>query len=66
MYLDQFGVLRFEFFWGGISKITPEKKAKIFKNGSPDPYNTMFLFHNHIVWSKIGCLQKTTGQKVKI
>ena len=65
MYLDQFGVLRFE-FWGGDLQNNPWKKAKIFKNGSPDPYNTMFLFHNHIVWSKIGCLQKTTGQKVKI
>ena len=22
------------------------------------PFNTPFLLHNHVVWSKIGCLQK--------
>ena len=34
--------------------------------GPLTPYNTSFLLHNHLVWSKIGCLQKTRGQKVKI
>ena len=26
--------------------------------GPLTPFNTPFLLHNHVVWSKIGCLQK--------
>ena len=64
MYLDQFGVFRFQFFLVGTPKIAPEKKLKILKNLKFSkmvpltPYNNQFLLHNHLVWSKIGCLQK--------
>ena len=41
MYLDQYGIVRFQFFWGGTPKIAPKKaknskKPKILKTGAPD------------------------------
>ena len=68
MYIDQFGVFRFQFFWGDLQNSPRKnlKNLKFSKMGPLTPYNTPFLLHNPVVWSKIGCLQKTRAQKVKI
>ena len=70
MYLDQYGIVRFQFFWGGTPKITPKKaknSKKIFflKLVPLTPYNNPVLLHNHVVLSKKGCLQKLEVKRLK-
>ena len=40
MYLDQYGIVRFQFFWGAPKtapkKAKNSKKPKILKTGAPD------------------------------
>ena len=43
-------------FLGGQFSGPLPKKIKFSKMGPLTPFNTPFLLHNHVVWSKIGCL----------
>ena len=33
--------------------------------GPRTTYNTPFLIHNHVVWSKVGCLQNLEVKRLK-
>ena len=69
MYFDHVVFSDFHFF-GGDPQNSPRKNLKILKfkkkMGPRTSYNIPFLLHNQVVWSKVGCLQKTRGQKVDI
>ena len=54
---------------GGTPRSGPLKILKFqnFQKMTPmTPYNPIFLLQNHLVLSKLGCLQKTRAQNIKI
>ena len=56
-------------FLGGTPRSGPLKILKLqnFQKVTPmTSYNPIFLLQNHLVLSKLGCLQKTRAQNIKI
>ena len=56
-------------FFGGTPRSGPLKILKLqnFQKVTPmTSYNPIFLLQNHLVLSKLGCLQKTRAQNIKI
>ena len=59
----------FFYFFGGTPRSGPLKilKSQNFQKVTPmTSYNPIFLLQNHLVLSKLGCLQKTRAQNIKI
>ena len=60
---------KIKIFWGNPPVRAPLKfqNFKIFKKWPPMTfYNPIFLLQNHLVLSKLGCLQKTRAQNIEI
>ena len=56
-------------FLGGTPRSGPFKilKSQNFQKVTPmTSYNPLFLLQNHLVLLKLGCLQKTRAQNIKI